>query len=256
MSMPFDLTGRTALVAGASSSLGEGFARLLARAGARVALGARRTERISRIADDLRAGGGTAMSVALDVTDESSVIAAYDAVEYEWGVVDTIICNAGVGNAGRSTEAPAGTIRQTLDTNLLGAFLVAREGAKRLIAAGSCESEVGRILLIGSITAVQHHTGDAAYAATKIGIAHLGRNFAKEWARQGINVNTLQPGWVLTDINRDWFASDAGDAAVAAVPRRRLLPQEALDPMVLYYLSDASRHVTGTVMTIDDGQSL
>lgn len=256
MTLPFDLTGRTALVAGASSGLGEGFARLLARAGARVALGARRTERTESIAAELRETGYAAMSVTLDVTDEQSVIAAFDAVERGWGPVDTIVCNAGTGTAGRSTEAPVEAIRQTLDTNLLGVYLVAREGAKRMIAAGSRESEAGRILLIGSITAMQHHTGDAAYAATKIGIAHLGRNFAKEWARQGINVNTLQPGWVLTDINREWFASDDSASAIAALPRRRMLPQDALDPMVLYYLSDASRHVTGTVMTIDDGQSL
>lgn len=256
MNIPFDLTGRTALVSGASSGLGEGFARLLARAGARVALGARRTELTSRIAAQLRAAGGKAMSVPLDVTDEQSVIAAFDAVQNEWSTIDTIVCNAGMGNAGRSTEAPAETIRQTLDTNLLGAYLVAREGAKRLIARGSRETEAGRILLVGSISAMQHHTGDAAYAATKAAIAHLGRNFAKEWARQGINVNTIQPGWVLTDFNRDWYASDDSSAAIGALPRRRMLPQAALDPMVLYYLSDASRHVTGSVMTIDDGQSL
>jgi NAD(P)-dependent dehydrogenase (short-subunit alcohol dehydrogenase family) len=254
--VPFDLKGRTALVAGASSGLGEGFARLLASAGARVALGARRTERTERIAGELREAGGAAMSVALDVTDEQSVIAAYDTVEKAWGTIDTIICNAGTGNAGRSTEAPIENIRQTLDTNLLGVYLVAREGAKRLIAGGSRDTEAGRILLIGSITAMQQHTGDAAYAATKAGIAHLGRNFAKEWARQGINVNTLQPGWVLTEINREWHESEESTPAIDALPRRRMLPQAALDPMVLYYLSDASRHVTGTVMTIDDGQSL
>jgi NAD(P)-dependent dehydrogenase (short-subunit alcohol dehydrogenase family) len=177
-------------------------------------------------------------------------------VEREWGTIDTIVCNAGIGHGGRSTEVPVEIIRQTLDTNLLGVFLVAREGAKRLIAAGSRETEAGRILLIGSITAMQHHVGNAAYAATKAGIAHLGRNFAREWARQGINVNTIQPGWVVTDINRNWFVSDESTPAIDALPRRRMLPQTALDPMVLYYLSDASRHVTGTVMTIDDGQSL
>jgi NAD(P)-dependent dehydrogenase (short-subunit alcohol dehydrogenase family) len=256
MNVAFDLTGRTALVAGASSGLGEGFARLIAAAGARVALGARRIDRTQHIVAELREAGGVALNVPLDVTDEQSVIAAFDTVQREWGVVDTIVCNAGIGHAGRSTEAAAATIRQTLDTNLLGVYLVAREGAKRLIAANSRKTEAGRILLIGSITAMQHHTGDAAYAATKAGIAHLGRNFAREWARQGINVNTIQPGWVVTDINRDWYASPDSAPAIAALPRRRMLPQEALDPMVLYYLSDASRHVTGTVLTIDDGQSL
>lgn len=254
--MSFDLSGRTALVTGASSGLGEGFARILAKAGARTVLGARRLELVQALAEQITAEGGQAMGVALDVTSEASVKAAYDAIEQAWGTVDTLVCNAGVGVGGRSTDMAVDDVRLVIDTNLLGVYLTAREGAKRLIAAGSREREQGRIVLIGSITAMQHHTGDAAYAATKVGIAHLARNFAKEWARQGINVNTIQPGWVHTQINDDWFHSAQGKREIAALPRRRMLDQSAMDDMLLYLCSDRSRQVTGTTITIDDGQSL
>ena len=147
-------------------------------------------------------------------------------------------------------------MRRVIDTNLVGTYLVSREGARRMIAAGSREKEDGRIVLIGSITAEQNGTGDAAYAATKAGLAHLGRQFAREWVRQGINVNTLQPGWIPTEINDDWFASERGKAEITGLYRRRLLDSDALDDMLLYLLSDRSRQVTGTTFTIDDGQSL
>jgi NAD(P)-dependent dehydrogenase (short-subunit alcohol dehydrogenase family) len=143
-----------------------------------------------------------------------------------------------------------------LDTNLLGSYLVAREGAKRMIAAGSREREDGRIILIGSITAEQNGTGDAMYAASKAGLAHLGRQFAREWVRQGINVNVLQPGWIPTENNVEWFASDRGKADVERLHRRRLLNTDSLGDMLLYLLSERSRRVTGSVFTIDDGQSL
>ncbi len=250
------LEDRTALVAGASSGLGAGFARLLAAAGARVVLGARRVDRVQALAAELEEGGAAALAVTLDVSDGASVAAAFDTAEARFGAVDTVIANAGAAAGGRSTEVAEADIRRVLDTNLLGAYLVAREGARRMIAAGSREREHGRILFIGSITAEQNHTGDAAYAATKIGIAHLGRQFAKEWARQGINVNTIQPGWIHTEMNDDWYRSEESRAAIAALPRRRMQAQESLDDMVLYLCSDRSRSVTGAVFTIDDGQSL
>lgn len=253
----FDLTGRTALVAGASAGLGEGFARLLAAAGARVVLGARRRDRVEAIAADMRAQGLQAIGVPLDVASEPSVIAAYDAAEAAFGVVDTVIGNAGTGTGGgRSTEVSVEALRLTTDTNLIGMFLVAREAAKRLIASGSREKENGRILFTGSITALQNHTGCNAYAATKAGIAHLAKQFAKEWARQGINVNVIQPGWIRTPINEAWFQSGQSAADIARLPRRRMQDQSSLDDMVLFLCSDRSRMVTGSVITIDDGQSL
>jgi NAD(P)-dependent dehydrogenase (short-subunit alcohol dehydrogenase family) len=251
-----DLGGRVALIAGASSGLGEGFARLLAQAGARVVLGARRTDLVGKIAAEIRSEGGSAIGVPLDVTDETSIIAAFDAAEQHFGTVDTLIANAAGGGAGRSTDLPVDSLGLTVETILVGTFVVAREAAKRLIASGSRDRENGRILFIGSITAMQHHTGNSMYAATKAGVAHLARNFAREWARQGINVNVIQPGWIRTPINEDWFQSPQARADIAGLPRRRMQEQSSLDDMVLYLCSDRSRQVTGAIFTIDDGQSL
>lgn len=247
------LAGRTVLVAGASAGLGAGFARTLAAQGARLVLGARRLERVEELAREI---GPAALPVTLDVTDEASVIEAYDAAERAFGFVDSVVCNAGIGTGGRSTDVPVEGLRQVLDTNLLGTYLVAREGARRMIAAGSRESGAGRIVLIGSITAEQNGTGDAMYAATKAAVAHLARQFAREWVRQGINVNCLQPGWIPSEINAEWFASERGRADIEGLHRRRLLESDALDDMLVYLLSDRSRQVTGSTFTIDDGQRL
>lgn len=251
--MSFSLQGRTTLIAGASSGIGAGFARAVASAGGRVILGARRLDRTQALASEI---GAQAMAVALDVTDEASVISAFDAAETRFGTVHGIVANAGIGTGGRSTEVTAAALSGVLDTNLLGTYLMAREGARRLIASGSRERGDGRIVLIGSITAQQNGTGDALYAASKAALAHLGRQFAREWIRQGINVNTLQPGWIPTEINAEWFASERGRADIETLHRRRLLDTDALDPMLLYLLSDASAQVTGATFNIDDGQSL
>ena len=248
-----DLAGRTVLIAGASAGLGAGFARAVAAAGGRVVLGARRLDRVMALATEI---GEQTLAVSLDVTDENSVIAAFDAAEAQFGPVDGVVCNAGVGTGGRSTDVPAAGLQQVLDTNLLGSYLIAREAARRMIAAGSRESGHGRIVMIGSITAEQNGTGDAMYAATKAGLAHLTRQFAREWVRQGINVNCLQPGWIPTEINADWFASERGQQDIARLLRGRLLDTDALDDMLVYLLSDRSRQVTGSTFTIDDGQSL
>lgn len=249
----FDLTGRTVLIAGASSGIGARFARITAARGARVVLGARRLERVAALAEEI---GGAALPVALDITDEASVIAAYDAAEAAFGIVEGIVANAGVGTGGRSTDTALAGLRGVLDTNLLGTYLVVREGARRLIAAGSREKGNGRVVLIGSITAEKNGMGDSLYAATKAGLAHLGRQFAREWIRQGINVNTLQPGMIPTEANVDWYATERGQADILAQPRRRLLEDDSLDDMLLYLLSDRSKQVTGATFTIDDGQSL
>lgn len=252
--MQVSLDGRTTLIAGASSGIGAGFGRAIARAGGQVVLGARRLERTQALAEEI--GSESALAVALDVTDETSVMAAFDAAQARFGTVHGIIANAGTATGGHSTDVPAQALSGVVDTNLLGSYLVAREGARRLIASGSRDRGDGRVVLIGSITADQNGTGDAMYAATKAALAHLGRQLAREWVRQGINVNTLQPGWIPTEINASWFASERGRADIDKLHRRRLLDASALDPMLLYLLSDASAQVTGGTFTIDDGQSL
>jgi NAD(P)-dependent dehydrogenase (short-subunit alcohol dehydrogenase family) len=249
-SLTFDLTGRVALVTGASSGLGAGFCRLLAASGAKVVLGARRTDLITRIASDI---GEAALAVPVDVTDEASVIAAYDAAEARFGTVDTVIANAGVDGNGKAVDMPVELFRQTVDINLTGAFLTAREGAKRMMAA---KVSNGRVLLISSITAQESSGGMAPYAASKAGIRQLTRTLAREWANRGINVNAIAPGYILTEINADWFETPGGEAQKQAFTRRRLMPQDGLDTAMLYFCSDASAYVTGSELTMDDGQLL
>ena len=251
-----DLSGRVALVTGASSGFGERFARLLAAAGARVVLGARRVERLEALRREIELAGGKALAVPLDVTDEASTVAAYDAAEAHFGTVDTIVANAGIAADRPSVKLAMDQWDAVFSANLRGAFLTAREGARRLIAAGSADSEAGRIVVIGSITADKIYPGTAAYSASKAGVRHLARMLAREWVRKGINVNVIQPGYFETEMTSDLFASEAGDRLTGTFPRRRLCQLSSLDIPLLFLCSDASRGVTGSVLTIDDGQSL
>lgn len=250
------LEGRTCLITGASSGLGAHFARTLSDAGARVVLAARRLDRVQALAEKIRTAGGEAFPVAMDVGIEKSVVAAFDAAEQAFGTVDTIIANAGVVAPGRSTEVPVDALRNVLDTNILGVMITAREGARRLIASGSRDHGRGRIVIIGSITAEMTGQGDAMYSASKAAAAHMGRSLAREWVRQGVNVNIIQPGYIATELAGGWFGSEGGKAQIAAFHRKQLQPIVSLDAPLLYLCSDQSAHTTGAVFTIDDGQSL
>lgn len=254
--MHLSVTGRTALITGASSGLGAHFARLLSAAGANVVLAARRADRVEALAKELDSPSAGALAVSMDVTDEASVIAAFDAAEARFGLVDTVVANAGVTIPGSAVKSPIETLRTVTDTNFVGVYLTAREGARRMIAAGTDKTERGRIVLIGSITSHMQNCGDSAYAATKAAVAHLGRNLAREWARKGINVNTIQPGYVMTELNQAGLESEAGQKLIATFPRRRTMAKESLDGILLYFVSDASASTTGSVIDIDDGQSL
>lgn len=247
------MAGRVALITGASSGFGAHFARLFVREGAKVVIGARRAGRLADLAAEL---GDAALAVSMDVTDEASIIAAYDAAEARFGTVDTVVANAGIAIAGRSIDLPLADVANVVNTNFIGVYLTAREGARRMIAAGFKNHGRGRVVLLGSITAELTGQGDAAYAATKAGVAHLGHQFAREWVRQGINVNTIQPGYIRTEIDGDWFDSDGGKAQIAAFHRKRMCPIEALDAPLLLLASEASAHITGSVLTVDDGQVL
>jgi NAD(P)-dependent dehydrogenase (short-subunit alcohol dehydrogenase family) len=254
------LSGRIALITGASSGLGAHFARLYAAEGAAVVIGARRVERVAALADEINAAGGQnggrALAVTLDVNDEASIIAAFDAAEAAIGVPDVVVANAGIVVPGRALDVPAEGIRSVIETNYTGVFLTAREGARRMIAAGSKASEKGRVILLGSITSHMTGQGDATYAASKLAVQHLGRQLAQEWARLGISVNTIQPGYITTEIAGDWFDTEGGKAQIATWPRRRLTDITALDEPMVFFASDASRQVTGAHLTVDDGQSL
>ena len=250
------ISGRTCIITGASSGIGAHLARVMASEGARVALGARRTELTEGIAQEIRNAGGQALAVPMDVTSEKSVAQAFSSAEDAFGPVDTVIANAGVSRHGRSTELAEAELRQVFDTNLLGVHLTANAAARAMMTAGSRGSGAGRIVIIGSITAQLTGQGDAAYAASKAGVAHLGRQLAREWVRQGINLNVVQPGYIRTELVGNWFDSEGGKAQIASWHRRRNMDIDALDDLVLYLASDASAQITGSVFTVDDGQSL
>jgi NAD(P)-dependent dehydrogenase (short-subunit alcohol dehydrogenase family) len=252
----FDLSGRAVMITGASSGLGLRFARILAASGAKVALAARRLDRLAVLAGEITSGGGTATAVTMDVTDEASIIGAFDAAQLALGPIDTVFANAGMNSRGLAVEVTAEAFDQVMQVNVRGVFLTAREGARRMMAAGSRESRRGRIILISSIGGIKVLPGLTAYCASKAAVMTMGRNLAREWANQGINVNVICPGYVETELNADWFAEEVGKKQVAGFPRRRLMAEEDLDAMALYLASDAARAITGSVFTLDDGQTL
>ncbi len=252
----FDLSGRVALVTGASSGLGAGFAKALAAAGAKVVLAARRADKLAEQVEAIRAAGGEAVAVSMDVTDEASTKAAYDAAEAAFGTVDTIVANAGVATEKVALGLSVEDVDFLLAANVRGVFLTATEGARRLDAAGSRDKENGRIVIIGSITAEKIFPATSVYGATKAAVRHMGKALAREWARRGISVNVIQPGYFESEMTAELFASEAGAKFVASFPRQRLRPPSDLHTPLLMLCSDAARGITGSVITIDDGQTL
>lgn len=250
----FDLSGRIALVTGASSGLGWHFCERLAASGAKVVAGARRRDRLRALAETVRAAGGRIETVVMDVEDEASIKAAFDAAEAAFGTVDVAIANAGISAEGRSLELDNAVLSQLLSINVQGVYLTAREAARRLIAAGKAED--GRIILISSIGALRPLPGCTAYSGTKAAVAMMGKGFAREWARYGINVNTICPGYIATELNSEWFETEGGKRQISGFPRRRLMSIEDLDGIVLFLASDAAKAITGGVFAVDDGQVL
>ena len=243
----FDLSGRTVLVTGASSGIGHHFARVLA---------ARRAERLEALRAAIEADGGSAFGVAMDVADEASVIAAFDAGERAFGAIDSVVANAGIARPGAALDLSVADFDATIATNLRGAFLTAREGARRRIANAAPQREHGRIVLISSITAQDVTAQMSAYSASKAAVVQLGRVLAKEWANQGVNVNVIAPGYMNSEMTQDLWEHESGRRLVASFPRRRIMSVDALSPHLLYLSSDASREVTGSVFTVEDGQTL
>lgn len=251
----FDLSGRTVLVTGASSGLGRRFARIASQAGANVVVAARRIDRLESLVAEL-GGDERALAVALDVASEQSVVAAFDQAEARFGVVDTLIANAGINAEGLAVDLPAEKFDAVVATNLRGVFLTAREAGRRMIGRPDGAGKDGRVIIISSVTAHEAAPGLAAYAATKAGVLQLGRVLAREWVRSAINVNIVCPGYVETELTSDWFKSPSGQRLIAKFPRRRVMEEDALDPLILYLASDSSAPVTGSVFTLDDGQTL
>lgn len=256
VSLPsFDMQGRVALVTGASSGLGARFARVLAAAGARVVLAARRADRLSAQVAAIRASGGVAQAVTLDVEKEASIIAAFDAAEAAMGPVDTVINNAGMNARGLAVDIPAADFDALMAVNVRGVFLVAREGARRMLREGRDPAR-GRIVNIASIGALTVLPGLTPYCTSKAAVVMMTRSLAREWARHGIAVNAICPGYVETEINADWLAEAGGQRMVQGFPRRRLMREQDLDAPLLMLAGANGQFVTGSIVTIDDGQSL
>ncbi|WP_109807539.1 SDR family NAD(P)-dependent oxidoreductase [Sphingosinithalassobacter portus] len=252
----FDLSNRVVLVTGASSGIGKQLAKRLAANGARVVLAARRAAMLDDVKAEIEAAGGKAACVTMDVADEESTIAAFDAVEAAFGPVDSVVANAGIAIGGSAMGIAIEDFDKMVAVNLRGVFLTAREAARRMVAAGSAEREHGRIVLISSITATFVPLGQVTYNATKAAVVQMGRSLAKDWANKGINVNIVCPGYIRTDLNDDYLDGPKGQALTSGFVRNRVMDIGVLDPSVLYLCSDASAQVTGSVFTIDDGQTL
>jgi NAD(P)-dependent dehydrogenase (short-subunit alcohol dehydrogenase family) len=255
--LDYALGGARVLVTGASSGLGAHFAERLAEAGAKVALCARRSNRIEALAQHLNRNGGMAAAISMDVESEASIVAGFDAAEAALGgTIEVVVNNAGMNSAGATVDLDVAAFDQLMAVNVRGPFLCAREGARRLIKAGVKATGSGRIINIASIGAHTVLAGLTAYCTSKAAVVMMTKSLAKEWAREGICVNAICPGYVETELNAEWLAQEAGQRMVARFPRKRLMRAQDLDHTLLFLAGGHSTHVTGAVITIDDGQSL
>ncbi|MBA2933815.1 SDR family oxidoreductase [Sphingomonas sp. CGMCC 1.13654] len=252
----FDLSNRTILITGASSGVGKHLAGTLAGCGARLVLAARRTAMLAETQVGIEGAGGTAVSIAMDVADEASVIAGFDAAEAAIGPVDSVVANAGMTIGGSALGMAVEDFDRIFAVNARGVFLTAREAARRMIVQGAAERQHGRIVLISSVTAQYVQPNNPIYSASKAAVNQLGRTLARDWSGKGVNVNIVAPGYMRTELTDDWLDSDKAKALLATFPRRRLMDVDVLDPIVTYLCADASAQVTGGVFTIDDGQTL
>jgi NAD(P)-dependent dehydrogenase (short-subunit alcohol dehydrogenase family) len=249
MSYAISLNGRNALVTGASSGLGRFFARALARAGASVALAARRRESLEQARDEIRAAGAKAVAVAMDVTDPASVRSGFSELSAQLGKLDILVNNAGISVAKPFLELTETEWDRVVGTDLDGVFRVAQAAARAMKDQGTG----GAIVNIASILGLRVAGQVAPYAAAKAGVVHLTRAMALELARHRIRVNALCPGYIETEMNRDFFASDLGKALINRIPQRRLGQLEDLEGPLLLMCSDAGSYMTGAVVAVDGG---
>ena len=252
MSKRFDLTGKVALVTGASSGLGVHFARTLAAAGASVAIAARRADRLASLQAELQAAGAKAVAVELDVQSGDSITAAFSAAEQALGPVDIVVNNAGISIVKPALEMPVEDWDAVVNTNLRGAWLVAQTAGKRWLMA----KRPGVIVNIASILGLRTIGQVAPYNASKAGLIHLTRALAMEWARHDIRVNAICPGYIETEMNSDFWKTPGGQRLIDRIPQRRIGKPEHLDGALLLLASEAGSFMTGSVLTVDGGHTV
>lgn len=249
----FDLTGRVALVTGASSGLGEHFAQVLAEAGAKVVIAARRVDRLRHLAERIKSAGGDAAAVAMDVTDRDSVKAAFEEAGRFFGTIDVLINNAGVARSMLFAKTQEEDWDYVVDTNLKAAWRVARAFVDQPGMAGRS----GSIVNISSILGIGVGYGESLYATSKAGLIQLTRHMALELMRNKIRVNALCPGYIETEINSGYFKSERGQAYLEKnIPSKKLGTVEDLSGALLLLASDAGAFITGVALPVDGGHLL
>jgi NAD(P)-dependent dehydrogenase (short-subunit alcohol dehydrogenase family) len=245
----FELRGKIALVTGASSGLGHHFAKTLSTNNATVVATARRTDRLAKLVAEIGAAGGIAHALPMDVNNSASVEHAVARIVAEVGPIDILVNNAGIAGSKASIELTEADWREVLETNLNGAWRVAQACAKTMIAAG----RGGSIVNIASILGLRVANNLLAYSAAKAALVQMTKSLALEWARHGIRVNAIAPGYVVTEINSGFFKTDAGQAMVKRVPQRRIGTPSDLDGALLLLASEAGSYMTGSIVVVDGG---
>jgi NAD(P)-dependent dehydrogenase (short-subunit alcohol dehydrogenase family) len=255
--MQTDLKEKIALVTGASSGLGAQFARTLAANGALVVLAARRVERLKDLRAEIEAEGGAADVVPMDVTDLESVAAAVAKIESDNGPIDILVNNSGVSTTQRLVDVTAVDFDHVFGTNVKGAFFVAQEVAKRMIARSRQQQDFrGRIVNIASVAGLKVVPQIGLYCMSKSAVIQMTRAQALEWGRYGINVNAICPGYIRTEINDAHWDTESGQKLIQMLPRRRVGSPEDLDSVLLMLVADESQFINGAIVAADDGLSV
>jgi NAD(P)-dependent dehydrogenase (short-subunit alcohol dehydrogenase family) len=245
----FSLVGKVALVTGASGGLGKHFAETLAGAGATVAVGARRAEKVKEVVSGITATGGKAIAVNLDISDRASIIGAFNEIQEKVGTVNICVNNAGISGRDSALDTSDDGWDEVFSTNLKGTWMVTQEATKRLVA----KSIGGSIINIASILGERVMPGVLTYTVSKAGVVQLTKALALEWARHNIRINAIAPGYVETDLNRALLQSDMGKKIIQRIPQRRTGELSDLDGPLLLLASDASTFMTGVIIPVDGG---
>jgi len=250
-SQMFDLTGRVALVTGASSGLGVQFARALADNGASVALVARRADRLSALRDEIEARGGRAVAIEADATNREAMLRAFDTTAAALGTVTILVNNAGVAQkALRAIDVSPEEWRRVLSLDVDAVFYWAQEAARRMLAA----KVQGSVVNIASVLAFGTGKGVASYATAKAAVVQITKSLAVELAFKGVRVNAIAPGWFVTEINDKFLETEAGAALKRDIPMGRFGESGDLDGALLLLASNAGRYITGATILVDGGQ--